>query len=253
MIDFSSLQKCNAHLNNHVLTPPENESWGIVWQSDYSFLADGQENDNVCYRLRSELATDSSRQASALIVELRNRYLESANQCIKGASTTQWFSQSKNESVMIDTNGILCLTTDNHGCKTIKTCFIPGFGTASAVAASRNSSDPHARANGKYSAMRGDGRKSSGKGKCWKNNHTATQRAAARGKITTAEQRLYYFVFKPVMKFIRAKQLEIDPKRLVKLRGSSFDCFRELKQILPPLSQLKFEHWTVFREGEQNA
>ena len=253
MIDFVSPQKCNEHLNNHVLTPPENESWGIVWQGDYQVLAGGHQNDNACYRLRNELAAEPSQQISTLIVELRNRYLESANQCIKNASKTQWFARSNNESVMIDTNGILCSTINNHGCNTIKTCFIPGRGNAPAVMASKSTSDPHARAKGNYSAMRGDGLNSSSKGKRWKKNHTTTQRAATRGKIETAEQRLYYFVFKPAMKFIRARQIEMDPESLVNLHGSSFDYFRELKQVLPRLSQLSFEHWTALREGEQNA
>jgi hypothetical protein len=241
MINFDTTEKLNQHLINHVLTPEEAHAWYYIWQEDDSRLAPTPAGVDNCFQLR-----DSLHRNQELADSLTSRYLNSIAEQIKESLALQWTAQSNRRQVGFGLAGVFyVLAKDANQKYTLRTAFVPGFGTSDGTASSQQKPDnPHAR-NRAASWMRGERENQHPR----QGRYSICQRSSeGRASQWNADQRLFFLVFRPAMQFLRGWNDWKQAKRL----GMS-----DLKSKLPPMSRLKFDSWMELRkngrEGKNDA
>lgn len=251
MFQFSNTDSLKKHLNDHVLTPSESYSWGIVWKGEIQFLEESDNGDNTCYRMRVELFDDMAGEHSLALSDLMNRYLTTANDLFTQSQRLGWRVQALRVAACINSSGVVGVFETGASTTIVKTVFIPGFGTADGTLQSQKAdSSPHDRVsasgfNSRGSAMRG----ADSRGR--QSDHRDSRRGGIQHRMRNrraaawnSDQRVYYLVFRPAIQFLRRLQL-----------GSNA-CSRDvalLKSVLPMMSQLKINKWLELRSTEVNG
>lgn len=238
MYPFKDDCAAKEHLLWHVLTPQESHAWHEVWSRSFDELEESEPSLNSCYRLRDELANHSGLESPELpLARLLDAYCKAIVSQRSEAEALGWWTDSGGVRATLDTNGIFCIWNTGSAEQYVSTAFLPGFGSAEATVASRETpSDPHARVVGK-SWMRGERNGERGSRVESSTLGIKDRLKQRRACAWTDSERLYYLVFRVVVQFIRRLQGE----------HCSGIGLASLKQVLPPMSRLKYESWMQLR------
>jgi hypothetical protein len=217
---FSRLESALAHLRDHVLTAPESEAWAVVEPALASHVDLG-DPDRCAAFYRQALA---SRGLSAQAVF--DCYRQAAARAASEAYLLTWQRSEGATTVALGTTGVLVVI--DGPC--VVTVYLPGQGSEEAVRQSRN---PDA---GGLPRQRRLMRRAEAL-----SPREQRQRSERTAQLTLEEQ-LYYRVFRPVVQFLRSRYH----------RAYTLDGWRRyddalLKEVLPPMSRLRFDDWRQYR------
>lgn len=239
MPEFPDNYAAIKHFLHHVLTPVESHAWYEVFARSEPFLDESPESLDVCFQLRSDCAIQTD--AAKLSFDARNafeKYIRSIESSFAQSNAIGWLFVAGNWHVCIDTNGVFCILENTSDKVSVRTSFLPGFGSAVAVKESvASGANPHAR-DTKKSWMRGNDTSPYGRNRQSSIQQRISKRHAANW---STQQRIYHLVFRPVMQFIRGYQ----PGEKTYSVG-----FVQLKSVLPHMSQLKYENWLALRQSQ---
>lgn len=223
---FRDAESACRHLRDHLLTAPECDAWAIICP-EYADLID-LNHPNSRFRFWQEVQRTEGLSAKALY----DIYCRAIRANAEDAKTLGWLVGNKHTIIALGTDGLVIIF--HHD--TVTTAFLPGKGTPEAVRDQR-----HANPRGlpRESGMR------SGRPNRW------TEEAAHRDRLIrqrreaswTRDQRIYYCVFRPSLQFLRRVQ-----RVLPKTNGNKTVLgYEALKQVIPPLSLLKWPIWQHLR------
>ena len=233
MQPFVNEKTAIQHLIYHVLTPLECHAWHEVLSRQFEVLDESTESLDACFQMRAKLSehpeTALSEEPIAVVIQA---YFTEIDRQRSESEILGWHATIDNVRVALDTSGVVSIRRLQSSMDGVQSAFLPGYGTVQGTVASQiTPTDPHARIT-KRSWMRGDDRarkKDPGQNdiKC---------RMEQRQSWSNS-QRIYYLVFRSVLKTIRSWQGE----------HKSGVGLESLKQVLPSMSQLKYEQWRYLR------
>jgi hypothetical protein len=227
-IEFETFSSLQQHCIRHVLTPEESYAWNCVWQEQYAFLHPTRAGDDQCYRLREAVWQMNESQAGSEAKMILDRYLAEIERQVSISKQLNWNCENQFTYIGLGINGVVSITSKSANGLTVKTAYLPGFGSSEAVERSKQETDNiNARVTVK-SRMR------FGREPIDSLRRTDQRFSRQCNSDWTAQQKIYYLVFRPVMQFIRGYNHWSDRCDL---------SLADLKERLPRMSQLKFENW----------
>jgi hypothetical protein len=229
---FGNWQSACEHLQSHLLTEPECRSWVLVIP-ELEEMIDLQDPD--ARRAYHQRAVQTRGIAAQGLYDVLCRSIQDAS---REASRLKWFVSEGAVTVALGTTGILMVVMTE-----LKTAFLPGQGDPESVRKQQEQGGPRPD----DTATRGPGMRPGRRGS--RDEPGRQQRSQqARSEDWTDSQRLFYAVFRPAVQFIRARyRYELDARGQAR-RGD----YGLLKDVLPPMSQLKYDHWLILRREAQS-
>jgi hypothetical protein len=217
---FADMERTCSHLGNHLLTAPECAAWSLILPA----LAEHLDIDDASARDAFYKEALASRGVSAQAV--LDLYRQAAECAVSEAYVLSWHASDGRTTVALGTGGVLVII--EGAC--VVTVYLPGQGSAEAVRQS------HQAGPGRLGRERGlMRRRLEGHPR---DRRLREEREAGR----SAEQRLYYHVFRPAVQFLRERYHQsygLDGMR-------RFDGAL-LKGVLPPMSRLRLLDWQGYR------
>jgi hypothetical protein len=221
-----------THLQRHLLTAPECEAWALVIPCLDEIVALGEADSRWRYHRRMVETHGVEGQA------LYDRYCLALQQAGRDATGLAWHATCDGVTVALGTTGVLMVIETS-----LKTAFLPGQGDPGAVISGRGPDEP--RPDSVKPRLPG-----------MRSGRTAERAVAVgcegsgrdrRSQAWTEAQKLYYGAFRPAVQFIRSRyHLDLDVRGRRRLSDYGL-----LKDILPPMSRLKYENWLELCEKAQ--
>lgn len=217
---FPGLDSAVDHLCRHVLSHPESDGWLLVAPA----LADEAGLCDEEGRHQARLAV--LRHEQELTGRLVGLYRRACEVAAGDAFLLGWHVSDGAVTVALGTSGTFFLIE----ARVLTTAYLPGLGSPEAVRASGEGGHPAAGRERRL--MRRD---RGGRG------HVPEARRR-REQNWTAEERLYYCVFRPAVQHIRSRH-----HRAHELDGGRRDDIALLNRVLPRMSCLTLELWQEHR------
>jgi hypothetical protein len=231
---FRTWQDAVRHLCDHVLTAPECHGWLIVLPGYFEII----DPDNFDARKRYAAAAEQTRGVSAQ--PLYDLYALAVRVAALDSACLGWCNTDADVAVALGTSGVLLVIQGAY----LRTAFLSGQGDAAAVRESWEAAGAGAGVLSRERGMR-SGRPGRSAG-AREHDRPGRQRAEERW---SAEERLYYYVFRPAVQFIRSRYHASRD-----LTGHWLDCdYALLKPVLPPFSRLKLADWQELRRQCKEA
>jgi hypothetical protein len=166
---------------------------------------------------------------------LYDRYCGAVEDAGQDATRLAWHVTSGRVTIALGTSGVLMVIESS-----LKTAFLPGQGDPSIVDSCQGWDQP--RPDSRNPRLRG-----------MRSGCTVERATSAGGRghprdrgsqDWTEAQKLYYGVFRPAVQFLRSRyHLDLDVRGQRRLSEYGL-----LKDVLPPMSCMKYEHWVALRE-----
>jgi hypothetical protein len=225
---FANWQSAWQHLRDHLLTAPECLAWQLVSPA-YPQIVNPQDPD-ARWSFSEQARTTEGRTAQPLY----DLYLAAVSQDTQDSIVLGWCRGSGHITVCLGTSGILAMYTE----RAVITAFLPDQGSGQATRAGQQAE--LSRGLPREGGMRAGrvGRRS--RESIERDQQLRQQREAA----WSAAQRLYHRVFKPAVQFVKHCHHRNRDLYGRLIRGD----YALLKDVLPHLSQLKYEHWVLLRQ-----
>ncbi|TVS20133.1 MAG: hypothetical protein EA424_05500 [Planctomycetaceae bacterium] len=225
---FVDWESAHRHLCDHLLTAPECFGWQLV-APQYVQMCDPEDAD-----ARWSYAQQSADSQCGTAQPLYDLYHAAVTRDTDDSSVLGWYHGNRRLTVCLGTSGILAIIEQ----QAVVTAFLPGQGSGHDTRAGQQAEA--SRVLPRESGMRSgrSGRRS--RDAIEHDRHVRQQREAA----WSAAQRLYYRVFKPAVQFVKRGHHRHRDLHGRLIRGD----YALLKDVLPPLSQLKYEHWVLLRQ-----
>ncbi|NLF69577.1 MAG: hypothetical protein GX575_11050 [Candidatus Anammoximicrobium sp.] len=221
---FADWQTACAHLRDHWLTAPECQAWALVAPAYTSLLDPGDADARYRYAEQARITAGSSAQplydlcVAAVALEAGD------------AARLQWVQDDGRVTAAMGTSGVVLLIEG-----VVRTAFVAGQG------------DPQATKDGQRRRLERRGLprerplRSGGHGG---DPHGPQSRRPWEDKWS-AEERLYYRVFRPAVQLVKRAQ-----HRSRDMRGGIVRAdYALLKGLLPTRSRLKYEDWLELRRA----
>jgi hypothetical protein len=225
---FGDWLKACEHLRDHLLTAPECYAWADVLP-EYADILDPASED-ARWRYAQEAMATGGRRAQALY----DLYSAATARDARDAALLAWHCTEGDVTVALGTSGILLVVED-----VVRTAFLPGQGSPLQTQLARDLPEDSA------GLPRQAGMRTPRPARPALAGSTKEQRERReREALWSREQRLYYHVFKPSVQFVRECHHRHRDMHGKLLRRD----YALLKEVLPPLSRLKFHHWMELRE-----
>jgi len=225
---FADWRSAYRHLRDHLLTAPECFGWQLV-APQYAQICDLEDADaRWAY---AQQAADSECRTAQPLYDL---YCAAVSQDTDDALVLGWYHGDSRLMVCLGTSGILTIFNQ----RTVITAFLPSQGSGEATRAGQQTKQP------------GDLPREGGMraGRVGRRSREAIehdqQLRQQREAAWSATQRLYYRVFKPAVQFVKRCHHQSRDMHGRLIRGD----YALLKDVLPHLSQLKYEHWILLRQ-----
>ncbi len=225
---FTDWQSAYKHLRDHLLTAPECFAWQIV-SPTYRQVVNPQDAD-ARWTYSQQAAISEGRTAQRLY----DLYRVAVSQDIDDSVVLGWCRGEGRLTVCLGTSGILALF--DH--RAVRTAFLPGQGSSQATRTSQQAEQP--RGLPREAGMRAGRVGRRGREAVEHDRRLRQQREAA----WSPAQRLYHRVFKPAVQFVKRCHHRNRDMHGRLIRGD----YALLKEVLPHLSQLKYEHWLLLRQ-----
>jgi hypothetical protein len=192
---FANEDEAREHVENHILDPNESAAWGIVLPciiKEFGGTLGSVDSKQLAHKLFVRMSKDR-----ALFLLLYDFYARSIKLNLSDAIRIDWVARhpSGDLYVALGTSGLLVLIDSG----VVTTAFLPGQSTPEATIGRKEAAEmPQAQVS--YSHAMRSGRPRA----------TPHERRADREKERqfTADERLYYFVFRPALSFLRRQQFE---------------------------------------------
>lgn len=238
---FDFKVKVIEHINNHILTAPESQSWKIIFP-EYRKLLENHDEADTRYQIAKQIIDDDES-----CQYFYNLYAREIRCNANDAALLGWYAkepdiknQEKIGSSFIDqednnpvcafgTSGIYMVIEKDR----IITAFIPGMGvpilTETTTEINKKNPIPRERSKKTYTYKRKIKRKTKGR-ENWE-------------KSLTPDMRLFYFVFRPAYQTVRTKNLHTSDQERVNKTD-----FSTLKKGLLKNKITSYEQWKKVRE-----
>lgn len=222
---FADWQTACAHLRDHWLTAPECEAWALVAPAYTSLLDPGDADTRYRYAEQARTSAGSSAQA------LYDLCVAAVATEAGDAARLHWTQDSGRVTAAMGTSGVVMLIEG-----VVRTAFLAGQGDPQATKQGQRQRLERRglpRERPLRSGLRGGDRHSLGERRCpWEDKWSA-------------EERLYYRVFRPAVQLVkRAHHRSRDM-----LGGIVRADYALLKGLMPPRSRLKYEDWLQLRRA----
>lgn len=255
---FGNPSTALGHVRDHLLTAPECEGWVLVspkyrdvvdpadgdarWRLGVEADGGGGEATGRMYKLYAEAIGEALREAWRLAWWVGFEDVEAA---VRESGVASSGARS-GASAALGTSGVLVMFERRHGLRrVVVTAYLPGLGTAALVERSRQG------ATGLSGLPReaGHGMRSS-RNRCGGPTGTREDRDRVRRESAwTREQRLFFRVFRPALRFVRRSRFHAsDPMRRDVGRDGPSNEYALLRSKLPSVRSLTFERWTAERQ-----
>lgn len=224
---FGDWRSACDHIQRHLLTAPECHAWALV-APDLTEVID-LDDDRARWSL-SRRATDGLDESLPILYELYCRAVHTAS---RDASQLGWIAARRSVTIALGIDGILLVIES-----VLKTAFLPAQADPAVVASVEESGGP--RSDSPSARIRGmrSGRAKNGldpaRVPVWQDRRSTWSRA----------RRIYYEVFRPAVQFIRNQYHDGRD-----VRGRCLNDYGRLKDVLPPMSRLKFDDWQELRDS----
>ena len=229
---FPTRDAALRHLEDHVLTAPECLGWRIVLQGDGPLPVALENPDS-----RWTYARDARATRGESAQPLYQLYESAAKAAARDAQVLDWsVSTPRGATLALGLSGVLVVVDD----RILQSAMLPGQGSAKKVARVREQRRVRKALPRESAASRP---------LPWR------ARMERRGNIAQRlrqdVQRLerlpegsepYYLVFRPCIQAVRCHALDASSG----LRRATGE-YGLLKRVLPPMSQLKYDHWQALR------
>ncbi len=233
---FDTWELACDHLQSHLLTEPECRAWALVIPEIRNLVELEEPESRWAYSQKAKQTEGGAAQ------KLYDAFSQSVRTAAGEAHRLKWFnfrpvSSWKTVTVALGTAGILMVVES-----WLKTAFLPGQGEPQAV-----------REQQEQGGLRRDA--TARRGRNMRSGRPGLRAAADRDEQDqllreqnwSDTQKLFYGVFRPAVQFIRSRyHVEIDARGLV--RHGDYGL---LKDVLPPMSHLKYEDWLALRQRAQ--
>jgi hypothetical protein len=218
-----------THLQRHLLTAPECQAWALVIPC-LEEIVPLDDTDGRWRYYRRFLDTNGVEGQA-----LYDRYCGAVENAGEDATRLAWHVTSGRATVALGTSGVLMVIESS-----LKTAFLPGQGDPSIVDSCRGQDQPrHDRRDPRTRGMRSG--RTIGRGTSAGDSGDGHDRGSLKW---TETQKLYYGAFRPAVQFVRSRYyLDLDVRGQRRLGEYGL-----LKDVLPPMSCLKYEHWMTLRE-----
>lgn len=225
---FSDWKLAWEHLRDHLLTAPECLAWRLVSPAYLHILNPEDGDARWTY---AQQATASQGQTAQPLYDL---YRTAVSQDTADATLLGWHQDGDRVTVCLGTSGVLVL----FGQRVVLTAFLPGHGSEDATRAAR-------QADSAADLPRERGMRSGRNGRRDRETVDREQRLLEQRQAAwSPAERLYHRVFKPSVQFVKRCQHRHRDLYGRLIRGD----YALLKDVLPPLSQLKYENWITLRQ-----
>lgn len=222
---FAHWRTACQHVRDHVLTHPEAAAW-LLLRPELAELvpADFQQLKFLLEQVEQSQGT--------ILQTIYACYTAAIDQAAVDASILVWHESRGDKTVALGTTGLLLVIQR----QTLTTAFLPGQGSPEAV---RQAREQLGAVLPRQRQMR-SGRPGWPRPETWHLDPKPLQREATRPH----DELLYYRVFRPAVQFVRRQQVSGRG-----LDGSRFggNDYSLLKEVLPPMSQLKLPLWRELR------
>ncbi len=225
---FTDWQSAYNHLRDHLLTAPECFAWQIVSPTYLQVV--NPEDADARWAYSQQAAVSECRTAQRLY----DLYRAAVSQDIDDSLLLAWYHGDCRLMVCLGTSGILAIFEQ----RAVSTAFLPGQGSGQATRVGQQAEQP--RGLPREGGMRAGRVGRRGREAVEHDRRLRQQREAA----WSADQRLYYRVFKPAVQFVKRCHHRNRDMHGRLIRGD----YALLKEVLPHLSQLKYEHWILLRQ-----
>ncbi len=230
---FADWQAAVTHLRDHLLATPECEAWAIVIPT-YREIVDSAPDSRWRY---AQAAGKSNGIAAQKLYDSFSDTVALENM---DAGSLGWCKGSGVTTVTLGSSGVLTVIEQPNGiAPVIRTAFLPGQGDAGIVTAS------HSLPALGWGLRREGGMTSGRPGRAKAGSKREDRARQQREQEYDDSERLYYRVFRPAVQFIR-ERAHLQRDMLGKLRRCDYAL---LKDVLPPLSQLKLNDWRARRDS----
>lgn len=230
---FRDWQAASVHLRNHLLAAPECHAWAIVIPEYLEVL------DPENAKLRWQFGEQAEQTQGASAQRLYDLYAGAIREDAREASRLGWHQSRAGTTVAIGTSGVFMVVEAE-----LKTAFLPGQGDPECVDHSQAEGTPRKDASPKTRRMRSGRPECTTVGSCREG-----VRQSARRKGWSHIESLYYLVFKPAVQHIRKTHYDCLDMWGEPVRSD----YGLLKQVLPPMSRLRFPYWMELRGSCEKA
>lgn len=232
---FASWGSAVEHLARHLLSEPEALAWRLI-APELDEIESAPSHGRREHLLRAAMET-----RGATLQEVYDSYAMVVQRGLDDALRLGWVVTSGSTSAFLSLDGLVGIVESQASSVVLTTAFLAGQTTVSAI--ERGRSDDRGR------PWRDCPRPLRAQLRELRDSRSAdeTSRRAHREASWSNDQRVYHFVFQPAVQALRAMQFDQVRRRNHAAR---------LKEKLPPLSRLRFEHWRSLREatrGTQSA
>ena len=233
---FDTWELACDHLQSHLLTEPECRAWALVIP-EIRDLVESRNRNRWAYSQKAKQTEGGAAQklydAFSQSVAHRGRR-GTPTQVVQLLLVSSW----KTVTVSLGTAGILMVVES-----WLKTAFLPGQGEPQAVREQQEQGGLRRDAT----ARRGRNMRSGRPGLRAAADRDEQDQLLREQDWSDTRKTLFYGVFRPAVQFIRFRyHVEIDARGLV--RHGDYGL---LKDVLPPMSHLKYEDWLAVRQRAQ--
>jgi len=221
---FQDSVAATTHMRDHLLSQPECHAWGTL-EPGLGQLVNLQ---NPGARWKFASGTGSTDNANA--ERLYSLYCDAVERNLEDAGWLGWHASAGQVTVVLGLDGVLSVIAGD----TLRTAFLPGQGSSDAVKRSRQESCSDNELPREVAFSRRSSRRRKKSGLPW----------GLEAK-RTPEERLYYEVFRPAVKFIRKCHYH-DGKVCPVDSGNQYGL---LKKCLPGMKALSLKNWTEMRSS----
>lgn len=229
---FDSWSSACVHLQRHVLTAPECHAWAVVVPE----MADLFDPDDA--RGRWSLAQRTLEFDGGPIVTIYGLFCRTVRAASADAVRLGWSVTAEGVTVALGTDGLLMVFASPPKRTVLETAFFPGQGDPASVVSAAGWAEPRPDSHSPRTGGMRSGRRGS------KAGPGRDQAMHERQTGWSSSQKLYYGVFRPAVQFIRSQY-----HRGLDARGRRrLNDYGLLKDVLPRMSQLKYDTWLNLRD-----
>ena len=219
---FQDSVAATTHMRDHLLSQPECHAWGTL-DPGLGQLVNLQ-NPGARWKFAYEAGSPDSANADRLY----SLYCNSIARNLEDAGWLGWHASAGRVTVALGLDGVLSVIAGDM----LRTSFLPGQGSPGAVKRSRQESHSENDLPREVAFSRRRSRR--------RKKHGMPRRLEAN---RTWEERLYYDVFRPAVKFIRKCHYH-DGKISSEDSGNQYGL---LKKFLPGMKALSLNNWIEMR------
>lgn len=234
---FEDWPSACVHLQRHLLTAPECHAWALVVPE----MADLFDPNDA--RARWALAQRALEFDGGPIVTIYGLFCRAVRASSADAVRLGWSVSDDGVTVAVGTDGLLMVFRTLPKRTVLKTAFLPGQGDPAAVVSAAGWAEPRPDSHSPRTGGMRSGRRGSEAGP------GRDQAMHERQTRWSSSQKLYYGVFRPAVQFIRSQY-----HRGLDARGRRrLNDYGLLKDVLPRMSQLKFDTWLKLRDPARRS